>query len=146
MHDHPHWLRGLLAAGLICGGLAGCGSSDHPYPVHGKLLYEDGQPVGELEGFEVSFTSAELHKTSSGLIQKDGSFTMSSLKDDDGVFPGDYRVSITQPHPDYERGETQQPIVALVYEDPEKSPLQAKVEAKTNEFTFKLKKLPKRRR
>lgn len=46
---------------------------------------------------------------------------------------------LTQAHPDPERGENRQPVVHLVYEDPHKTKLEATVERKQNDFTFKLK-------
>jgi hypothetical protein len=137
------WLC-VVSLGLIAG-LAGCGSRG-PYPVKGKLEYEDGQPVKELAGFMVTFSSESLGKSARGEIQADGSFRLTSNSKNDGAFPGEYKVIVSQPHPEPERAERRGPVVDLVYEDPGKTPLEAKVEAKNNEFTYKLKKIKQARK
>ena len=121
----------------------GCGSGG-TYPVSGKLVYEDnGQPVTELAGFTVTFTSQALGKSAIGTIQEDGTFRLTSVRTNDGAFPGTYKVIISQPHPRPERGERRTPVIDTVYEDPSKTPLERTVEAKSdNEFTFELKRLP----
>src|SRR5262249_17463558 len=119
--------------------MIGCGG-ERAYPVRGQLLYEDGQPVKELAGFTVTFTSETLHKSARGNIDEKGSFQLSQ----DGAFPGLYKVILTQPHPNPERGESRKPVVDVAYEDPVKSTLSADVEAKNNEFTFRLKRIGKK--
>jgi hypothetical protein len=119
--------------------LAGC--SGGAYPVKGTLVYEDGQPVKELAGFTVTFTSEKLAKSAVGDIDQDGGFRLTMERPGDGAIPGEYKVTLTQPHPNPERGERRKPVVDLVYENPEKTPLEATVEPKTNEFTFKLRRL-----
>jgi hypothetical protein len=132
----------VLAAVLAC--LSGCGG-DRPFTVRGHLVYEDdGQPVKELAGSSVTFTSEELHKSATGNIDQDGNFQLGSLTQNDGAFPGKYKVSLAQPHPKPERGQFAKPVVDLSYEDPNKSNLEAIVEANNkNEFTFKLKRIAK---
>jgi hypothetical protein len=106
-------------------------------------VYEDdGQPAKELAGFTVTFTSQALGKSAIGTIQPDGTFRLMSTKKDDGAFPGVYKVIVSQPHPEPERPERRKPVVDLVYEDPDRSPLEATVEAKTNDLApFKLKRI-----
>ena len=135
------WAAAL--AGLLLIGLGGCGGGGL-YPVQGKLLYEDGQPVKELAGFNVTFTSQKLGKSSVGTIEEDGSFRMTTERPNDGVFPGKYQVIISQPHPNPERNQHQQPIVDLAYENPEQTDLVADVEPIVNEFTFRLRRIKKR--
>jgi hypothetical protein len=118
--------------------VAGCSNR---LQVHGKLEYEDGQPITEMEGCEVYFTSEELKTSARGGIQKDGTFTLMTQKEGDGILPGTYKVSVAQPHPMPERPEKRNPVVALVYEDPEQTPLTAKVDAGHKDFTFKLRRL-----
>jgi hypothetical protein len=124
-------------AGLLLLGLVGCGSN-RTYPVHGQLLYDDGRPIQELSGSTITFTSAQLGKSATGRIEGDGSFRLTTQRSNDGAFPGSYKVIISQPHPNAERRETRKPAVAVVYEDPQSSQLEATVEPKDNEFTFKL--------
>jgi hypothetical protein len=127
---------GMAGAGLVLLLLAGCGA--RPYPVHGQLQYEDGQPLKDLSDFMVSFTSQELTKSSTGKIEADGTFKLSTSRPDDGAFPGKYKVIVSQPHPNPERRLTRQPVVDEVYENPKTTTLEATVEPKDNTFTFKL--------
>jgi hypothetical protein len=129
------WAAGAAVVLLT---LAGCGTN-HPYPVRGQLLYEDGQPIKELDGFTVSFSSQELAKGARGNLDAEGRFQLTTQRPDDGAFPGKYKVIVTQPHINVERRETHPPVVDLEYEDPAKTPLEATVESKDNDFTFKLK-------
>ncbi len=138
---------GIIAVGLLLGTQTGCGSSGK-YPVHGRLLYEeDGQPITELAGFSVTFTSEQLGRSSIGEIKPDGTFQLMTQQPYDGVIPGEYRVTITQPHPEPERPEKRKPFLDLMYEDPGATPLRATVEAKSdNDFTFKLRRIKPQRR
>jgi hypothetical protein len=128
------WALAALAA-------AGCGGKG-PYPVRGKLVYEDtGQPVKELSGFDVTFTSEKLGVSARGTINEDGEFQLTTRKDNDGAPPGEYVVILTQPHRKPERPYIGDPVVDLAYEDPEKSDLKAEVKAEPNDFTFKLRRI-----
>jgi hypothetical protein len=119
--------------------MAGCGSST--YPVSGVLTDESGQPLKELAGFSVTFTSEQLGRSSRGEIQPDGTFRMGTRKSNDGVYPGEYKVTLSQPHPNVERRDNRQPVVDQSYENPEQTDLTAKVAPKDNTFTFRLRRL-----
>jgi len=137
---------GLFLVTLAALGLVGCGGGERTYAVKGKLVYDDdGQPIKELAGFTVTFTSEKLGKSSTGPIDEAGAFRLSSRSKDDGAFPGEYQVIVSQPHPDPERGENRRPVVELSYEDPTKSDLKAVVKPENNDFTFKLRRLKKGR-
>jgi hypothetical protein len=125
-------------AALALALLTGCGGGAGAYPVRGQLLYEDGQPIKELESFDVTFTSEQLGISAIGTIGPDGAFRLTTTRQNDGAPPGQYQVFISQPHPDPERRETRMPVVDLAYEDPLTTKLTATVEPKNNEFTFKL--------
>ena len=56
-----------LAVGLVFG----CGGP-RPYPVSGKLVYDDGAAAADLAGAEVIFSSQELHVSSSGSVNAEG--------------------------------------------------------------------------
>ena len=128
---------------LIC--LTGCGKSQSQ--VHGKVLYEDtGEPVTELAGFEVMFTSEQLHTTARGTIKPDGSFQLGTQKENDGVPPGEYVVTLTQPFRQPERPYVGDPVVEREYEDPSTSDLRAEVKSGKNEFVFKLRRIDKNRK
>ena len=58
----------------------GCGGKSQ-VPVNGKVVYEDsGEPVKELAGFEVIFTSEKLHVSARATIQPDGTFQPRHVK------------------------------------------------------------------
>lgn len=137
-------LGGVVAGlGFLC--LAGCGSKFHP--VHGKLVYADNeQPVKELAGFDVIFTSEKLGKSARGTIQDDGSFQLGTERDNDGAPPGEYVVTLTQPFREPERPYVGDRVVDRNYEDPAKSDLKAEVKAEKNEFVFKLRRIGKPRK
>lgn len=77
---------------LYCGmvllvlGIVGCGSN---VKVSGKVSFPDGSPltVGKVVFETDSFIA-------SGDLQPDGSYTLGSLKKNDGIPPGTYRVSV----------------------------------------------------
>jgi hypothetical protein len=133
------WLV-ITLAGLALAGLAGCRGGT--YPVSGRLEYDDGEPIqGALTGCTITFTSEKLGVEARGEIQDDGSFRLGTRGANDGAPPGTYKVIVAQPHPAPERPEKRRPVVDLAYEDPDKTPLEATVEPKSNEFTFKLNRL-----
>jgi hypothetical protein len=137
-----HWISRLSSTSVLAGilvGLTGCGG-ERSYAVRGKLVYEDGQPVKELAGETITFTSETLHKSAVGNIDEDGNFQLGH----GGAIPGRYSVIVTQPHPNPERREFRKPVVDDAYEHPAKSTLSADVEAKNNEFTFRLKRIGKK--
>jgi hypothetical protein len=115
----------------------GCSSGGN-YPVTGKVLDPQGQPISGLEGSEIYFSQPEGLTSSVGLIAADGSFKMFTEKPGDGVPPGDYQVYIPRRNIDPERQAPQ--VIDSKYEKPETSGLQAKVEARKNNFEFKVEK------
>jgi hypothetical protein len=132
----------LAALGIL--NLAGCNLNNR-YPVHGQLVYEDnGEPVKELNGFDVTFTSDKLGLSARGTVGADGTFDLGTNADRDGATPGEYVVILTQPHRRPERPFVGDPVVDLAYEEPDQSDLKAEVKAETNNFTFKLRRLKSR--
>ena len=120
--------------------VAGCSGSG-PYPVSGRVEFDDGQPATDMAGCTLTFTSSAIGKSSIGEIQPDATFRLTTLKPGDGAFPGKYKVTVQQPHPNPERRQYAKPVVDLIYEDENTTPLEAAVEPKNNEFTFKLKRI-----
>src|SRR5690242_12021512 len=79
----------VLTAGCSSGGL---------YSVRGQLVYADNEaPVKELAGYEVTFNSEE-HGSARGKIREDGTFELTTVRENDGVAPGNYVVTLSQPH------------------------------------------------
>ncbi len=138
MHRMGEYAPAWMALAVCLAGVGGC-NGEGPYPVQGRLVFEnDGQPVKDLYGYTVSFTSESSHQSATGDIDQDGGFRLTSRRKGDGALPGIYKVVLTQPHANPERGEYRQPVVDVIYEDPRRTNLRAKVEAKNNVFTFQL--------
>jgi hypothetical protein len=90
----------LAVFALALAAAAGCGSK--MYPVQGKVVYKDGQP---LPGGQVIFEPEDPEAKFSvrGDIQADGTFQMGTFTDDDGVPAGTYRAAVVpkpSPNPD----------------------------------------------
>lgn len=132
----------------------GC-SSDRVrvYPVRGMVTFE-GKPMAW--GGSIAFVPLgnQKGKAAGGEIMPDGSYQLSTYGDGDGSMVGDFRVVITQvthKEPENTGDDAKAPSTAapvlgqadhipLVYADSQKSPLTAKVEAKSlNEINFDLK-------
>jgi hypothetical protein len=146
--DRTALRRGLwcVAVGLGLIAPAGCGTAGH-HPVTGKLVYADtGEPVKELAGFEVIFTSEKLGRSARGTIKEDGSFQLGTVKENDGAVPGEYVVTLTQPFREPERPYVGDRVVDQAYEDPSRSDLKAEVKSEKNDFVFKLRRIDKKRR
>ncbi|WP_406696901.1 hypothetical protein V5E97_38535 [Singulisphaera sp. Ch08] len=89
----PIWLGCVVLSAL-----AGCGSSDAAgkvtvYPVKGKILLPDGQPL--TSGRVVFLPLGELMIESSGTIGADGAFSLSTGESGEGAPAGEFRVKIT---------------------------------------------------
>src|SRR3954454_16236744 len=132
-------LAAVVGLGLLA--LAGCGPN---HPVQGQLVYADtDQPVTELAGFDVTFTSEKLGISARGTIQKDGTFQLGTEKDKDGAPPGEYVVTLTQPYRQPDRPYVGDRVVDIAYEDPATSDLRAEVKPGKNDFVFKLRRVAK---
>jgi hypothetical protein len=144
MSLRPRPGRRGLAAGLGLLILAGCGGNQ---TVRGKLVYADNeQPVAELAGFDVTFTSEKLGISARGTVQADGTFQLGTDKENDGAPPGEYVVTLTQPVREPDRPYLGDPVVDRAYEDPAKSDLRAEVTSAKNDFVFKLRRIEKRKK
>jgi hypothetical protein len=81
--------RILAAAALVLAG-AGC---DDKVKVKGVVTL-DGKPI---EGAVVTFIlESGGGQSASGTTQKDGSFRLTTLKENDGIRPGNYKVTVTK--------------------------------------------------
>ncbi len=124
----PRLLAALAALPL----LAGCGADrGGMVPVSGRVTWE-GEAVTTGN---VTFTPADAvtGRLASGQIQSDGTFTISTLKQGDGVLPGTYRVGISSaPPPPIEVMEGQvlpTGPVPTSYNNPTASGLEVTIEA-----------------
>ncbi len=69
---------------------AGCGTKT--YPVRGKVVYRgDGKPVpgGVVIWFE---STTPPYDRASGVVEKDGTFYLSTVRDGSGAIQGEHRV------------------------------------------------------
>lgn len=85
---------GILLLLLICGAQAGCKEGPlKTYPVKGKLVYEDGTfpKFGDIEFY------SETHRVNArGIIERDGTFTVSTFQKGDGAVGGKHKIIVTQ--------------------------------------------------
>jgi hypothetical protein len=119
--------------------------------VSGQVVYDDGKPATELKGWDVAFTSAEMRVSSSGMIDKDGKFTLNYMKNGDGALAGTYRVTITladgsstlgteedesDPSKVAKSKGKRKPTLSGKYSKTDQTPLTATVESKSNDITL----------
>jgi hypothetical protein len=135
-----------VALMVLLFGSSGC-SSGGAYPVSGQVVYEDGQPATELAGWTIVFDNSDLRVSSLGKIGRDGRFSLSFRKANDGAIPGSYKVTIYYPNqdiPDSEDAPAGQPTqrkrprkpISSKYSDENLTPLTAIVEPKKNDITL----------
>lgn len=134
------WEFWLIGWGLLSGGCFHSGF----YPVAGRVVDPQGQPIAELEGWQIIFSQEDGISSSEGELGADGTFQAFTLRPRDGVPPGQYRVYIPRRYLD---PETVAPaILDPIYERPETSPLRATVAAQRNYFEFRVERLRPGRR
>lgn len=128
----------VVAVTLV--GLAGCGDQ-RLYPVHGKVVWENGAAARELDGGIVVCESVDGAVGARGDIQQDGCFQLSTYKPGDGAVLGRHRVAVVKNKP----GEPPPPpIIDRAFFSVETSRLEINVERKTNEVTLKVRRGPAR--
>ena len=75
--------------------LGGCGSSG-VHPVDGQVVWKDGTPAKDLAGSLVFFELPEKQTSSRGSIQTDGSFKLTTDKENDGAPAGEHTVLVIE--------------------------------------------------
>jgi hypothetical protein len=82
-----------MALGIASAFLVGCGSQPQTFPVHGRVVFEDGTPVrfGSIETLSV-----DQRVNARGTIGPDGTFSLTTYENNDGAVPGEHRVAIIQ--------------------------------------------------
>jgi hypothetical protein len=125
----------MLLLAVAC--FPGCGEGRVPAnPAGGKIVFADGTP---LQGGNIEFAPKDgVVKTSArAMIEKDGTFRLSSYGNGDGAHAGVYRVSILPARHRGEPGATPPRGLSGKYQDANSSGLEATVsEDSPNEFEF----------
>jgi hypothetical protein len=133
----PRFAR-LHSTALLLATITGCGSGLSP--VEGKIVWSDGSPAKELSGGQVVLENTEARTSSIGVIEVDGSFHMTTLKPNDGVPKGNYKIAILEHRPNANEGGTQlvPAKLDLKYANLESSGLEAKITPGKNQITLTL--------
>lgn len=129
----------LLCAFLIVM-LSGCGGDK--VPLKGKVTFkEDGSPLTRgLVCFETATYRAR------GTLTADGTYRVTSVKQNDGIPPGLYKVYIFGAEASVEsssgnmRAARAESLVATKYTNAETSGITVEVDGKTREFNFEVEK------
>ena len=114
---------------------SGCGQPK----INGKVVFSDDEsPV--TQGVVIFHGD---HGIARGEIQKDGRFVVSSIKKNDGLPPGKYRISIKETQIDISGGglPTYKNVIDKKYESPDTSGLTLDVQ-KSQTFDIKVERFP----
>lgn len=137
-------LRALSAPRLLiacCLALVmGCAAAK-TLPVNGRVEFEDKSDVSALEGYIVSFESVEQKVGGEGIVQKDGTFKISTFGDYDGAVPGKHKVAINPPQPEPDTVPPK-PVIDKIYFDPATTPIEKDVTKGNPDITITVKRLP----
>lgn len=84
----------VLAGALLLLVLPGCFSGNpKTYPIQGQVVFEDGTPV-KVGIVETKASGKAVQAT--GSIAKDGSFSLTTFRQNDGAIAGEHKVVIVQ--------------------------------------------------
>jgi hypothetical protein len=122
---------------LACVSL-GCNSGPAISPVSGTVKFEEGSfPACEIASVQfVPVQRTDISQTSTGMIQADGTYKLSTFNPDDGAMPGEYKVTF-QIHKTYIGRES---LVAPEFTDHTTTPFTVTVKSGRNKFDFTVKK------
>ncbi|MBY0525285.1 MAG: metallophosphoesterase [Gemmataceae bacterium] len=115
-----------------------------PYPTRGKLHFEGSPTPGAMVTFYlINPADKKTQRVADGLVEPDGTFTLSSYGPNDGAPAGDHVVTVVWRKPFYTAEGTPGPNwLPESYSKPETTSLKATVKAGINDFTFEMKKDP----
>jgi len=136
-HLYCMFVRAIIVSpsmAVVC--MAGCGGGTELYPVNGKVQWKGGGAATELANYNISLQSAD-RKSSGGIIQPDGSFSISTLAENDGAVVGKHRVAISPPEAEIDIP-APRPILAARYGSFETSGLEIEVNREPNNVTLEV--------
>ncbi len=126
---------------MLLAGFAGCGGPTL-CPVEGKIVYTDGTPAKDLEGYTVTFESVDQAATELrpgisawGVVEADGTFRIGTYQPGDGVVPGRHRVAICPPPSEADQPPPP-PAIPLKYANFDTSGLQVDILPGVNKITL----------
>lgn len=125
----------LLSIPLLC--LSGCGGKDPNLPetiaMSGVVIYQ-GKPVSDAT---IMFYPTEGRKPASGRSDADGKFSLTTFSKNDGVIPGEHKVTVNafQSTP---QGVSMTSSIPVKYSTPNTSPLKVTVSEAQPELTLEL--------
>lgn len=124
--------RHVAAVALLLLTFAGC---DGVSQVTGKVTVRGGEPP---QGATVVFTDEAKHRSASGTVGADGSYSLTSKSPGDGAPPGTYQVTVHTPSA-ADSSQAQPPrTFHTKYENPSSSTLTREVKSGNNEFNLEL--------
>jgi hypothetical protein len=137
--------RGRVAAAVLAPALfSGCASDQPPtFPVQGRVAFKDGRPMteGVVEFVAVGGDHAGLNAR--GRVQPDGTFRLTTFRENDGAIAGDHRaVVVWSPPPQAFADDRKQPRPPLHprFQDYERSGQRFTVTRGDNEFLITVEK------
>lgn len=117
----------------------GCGNP--MAQISGQVDYEDGSPVvGAIKVINFVPTddsTAEVRKAGSGVIEDDGSFSLSTKLPGDGVYKGKYAVTFNV----LKNPATGESLIRTEYNRKKSTPFTVEVSGDKDDYHFQLKKL-----
>jgi hypothetical protein len=128
-YRHSCW---YVTAGFLTAMALGCSDGlPERVPVSGRVVI-DGQP---LTSGTIRFKPTQ-GRVATGVIQSDGSFTMSTFEDGDGVVPGTHAVTVSSK--DESDPNRVRYNVPMKYRDPHQSGLSETIERPTESLVIHL--------
>ncbi len=126
----------LLATLAFLAGVPGCGGGR--YPVHGRVVYEDGSPV--TEGMVIGEKAeGDRRVKAQGSLKSDGTFSWGTLSPGDGAEPGKYRVVVVaRAVGEKEASQGVRPAVDRKFSNPQTSGIDFEVKPGRNELNIKV--------
>ena len=128
----------LLVGSISLAATPGCGQSGPELaPVIGTVQWKGGGPATELANYNVSTQPVGKGDSATGVVQADGTFTLSTLAENDGAIVGKHKVALGAPMPELDKP-VPKPLIPERYGDFEKSGLEIDVKSEPNNVTLEV--------